>query len=176
MAARAVVGQQVSVAGARTVLGRLVAEHGRPAFEGSPDWRLFPEPAVIAELDPATLPMPRARGRSLVALAGAMATGTLVLGAGSERADTRAALLRLPGIGAWTADYLLMRAVGDPDVSLGTALGIRQSLARLGTGSAPDPAATAPWRSYLTHHLWAALGDPPALPNPQPLSDQPLSD
>jgi AraC family transcriptional regulator of adaptative response / DNA-3-methyladenine glycosylase II len=165
MAVRAVVGQQVSVAGARTVLSRLVAEHGRPAFDSSPEWRLFPEPAVIAGLDPASLPMPRARGRSLVTLAGAMAGGALVLGPGSERSETRAALLALPGIGPWTADYLLMRAVGDPDVYLGTDLGIRQALARLAAGSELQPSATAPWRSYLTHHLWASLGDPQQLPN-----------
>jgi AraC family transcriptional regulator of adaptative response / DNA-3-methyladenine glycosylase II len=173
MAVRAVVGQQVSVAAARTVLGRLVAEHGRPAFEGNPDWRLFPEPAAIAALDPAALPMPRARGRSLVALAAAMATRALVLGPGSDRAEARAALLRLPGIGAWTADYLLMRAIGDPDVYLGTDLGIRQALARLPGATALDASATAPWRSYLTHHLWASLGDPqPAPPEHEPLLDK----
>ncbi|HEX8767153.1 MAG TPA: hypothetical protein VF714_02220, partial [Jatrophihabitans sp.] len=78
----------------------------------------------------------------------------------SDRAETRATLLRLPGIGPWTADYLLMRAVGDPDVYLGSDLGVRQALARLPGGSTLDPGATAPWRSYLTHHLWATLADP----------------
>jgi AraC family transcriptional regulator of adaptative response / DNA-3-methyladenine glycosylase II len=165
MAVRAVVGQQVSVAGARTVLGRLVAEHGRPAFEGSSEgWWLFPAPEVIAGLDPASLPMPRARGRCLVTLAAAIAGGDVALGPGSDRAETRAALLALPGIGEWTADYLLMRAVGDPDIYLGSDLGVRQALPRLAGGlldpCALDPFATAPWRSYLTHHLWASLGDP----------------
>ena len=173
MAVRAIIGQQVSVAGARTVLGRLVAEHGPPAFDAHPAWRLFPEPAVLAGLDPATLPMPRARGRSLVALAAAMADGSLVLDAGSDRASTRAALLALPGIGPWTADYLLMRAVGDPDVYLDTDLGVRQALNRLDPAAgALDAAATAPWRSYLTHHLWASLADPaPADPTPVDLTD-----
>jgi AraC family transcriptional regulator of adaptative response / DNA-3-methyladenine glycosylase II len=163
MAVRAVVGQQVSVAGARTVLGRIVAEFGVAAFEAEPDWRLFPDPAVIAGLDPATLPMPRARGRTLVALAAAMATGTLVLSAGSDRPATRAALLELPGIGPWTADYLLMRAVGDPDVYLGSDLGIQHALAALSGADLLDPAAAAPWRSYLTHHLWASLSGPKPL-------------
>jgi AraC family transcriptional regulator of adaptative response / DNA-3-methyladenine glycosylase II len=149
----------------------LVAEYGPPAFESTPQWRLFPEPAVIAELDPASLPMPRARGRSLIALAAAMAGGELVLSAGSERADSRAALLQLPGIGPWTADYLLMRAVGDPDVYLGTDLGVRQAIARLAGGGTLEPTATAPWRSYLTHHLWAALVDPELSPDAhKPLS------
>ena len=145
MAVRAVIGQQVSVAGARTVLGRLVAEHGQPAFDSRPDWRLFPEPAVIAGLDPATLPMPRARGRTLVALAAAMADGSLVLEPARIGPSTRAALLALPGIGPWTADYLLMRALGDPDVYLGTDLGVRQARAGgwpvTSTRSPPRPGA-----------------------------------
>ncbi|MBV9820743.1 MAG: DNA-3-methyladenine glycosylase 2 family protein, partial [Actinobacteria bacterium] len=194
MAARAIVGQQVSVAGARTVLGRLVAEYGTPAFAAAPgdcavpaeatgpgdlpaaaEWRLFPEPATLAAVDPVTLPMPRARGRSLVALAAAMADGSLVLGAGSDRASTRAALLALPGIGPWTADYLLMRAVGDPDVYLDTDLGVRHALDRLAfgrTAGALDPPATAPWRSYLTHHLWASLADPMPTETGTPLPDK----
>ncbi len=157
MAVRAIVGQQVSVAGARTVLGRLVAEHGQPAFDGA-DWRLFPQPAVLAELDPATLPMPRSRGRSLVTLAAAMADGSLVLDAGSERAGTRAALLALPGIGPWTADYLLMRAVGDPDVYLGTDLGVRQAVRRLGPAAAAGPGR---------HRTLAQLPDPPPVGQPR---------
>ncbi|HEY0168806.1 MAG TPA: AlkA N-terminal domain-containing protein [Jatrophihabitans sp.] len=171
MAVRAVIGQQISVASASTVLRRLVAEHGRPAFDADPGWRLFPEPAVIAGLDPASLPMPRARGRTLVGLAAAMADQAVVLGPGSDRAATRAALLELPGIGPWTADYLLIRALGDPDVYLGGDLGVRQALARLNGDL--DPGATAPWRSYLTHHLWASLADDPA---PRSNAQTPLPD
>jgi AraC family transcriptional regulator of adaptative response / DNA-3-methyladenine glycosylase II len=155
MAIRAVVGQQISVTGARTVLGRLVAEHGRPAFATAPEWLLFPDPDTIAGLDPAQLPMPAARGRTIVAVAAAMATGELELDAGADREFTRQRLLALPGIGRWTADYLLMRAVGDPDVYLDTDLGVRRAAARL-AGSALDPSAASPWRSYLTHHLWAS--------------------
>jgi AraC family transcriptional regulator of adaptative response / DNA-3-methyladenine glycosylase II len=156
MAVRALVGQQVSVAAARTVLGRLVAEHGRPAFESEPGWLLFPAPAELAGLDPADLPMPRARGRSLIGLAAAMAGGELVLSAGSDRVEVRRQLLALPGIGGWTADYLLMRAVGDPDVYLGSDLGIKRAVRALPDF---DPGAAAPWRSYLTHRLWASLSE-----------------
>ncbi|HEX2904329.1 MAG TPA: AlkA N-terminal domain-containing protein [Jatrophihabitans sp.] len=152
LAARAVVGQQVSVAAARTVLGRLVQRFGTVAFEGL-EWRLFPTPEVLADADPAVLPMPLARGRTLVAVARAMAAGELALHAGVDRADTRRALLEIRGIGPWTADYLLMRAVGDPDVYLASDLGVRRAVARLGTFV---PQACAPWRSYLTHQLWAA--------------------
>jgi len=157
MAVRAIIGQQVSVAGARTALGRLVSQYGSVAC-GS--WRLFPTPEVIAEIAPATLPMPRARGRTIVSLAEAMASRSLVLDAGAERFDTRTALLALPGVGPWTADYLLMRAVGDPDIYLSTDLGVKHALAALQpSANAVDEHRAAPWRSYLTHHLWASLGD-----------------
>jgi AraC family transcriptional regulator of adaptative response / DNA-3-methyladenine glycosylase II len=168
MAVRAVVGQQVSVAAARTVLGRLVAEHGRSISlpdtgEQDPVWRAFPTPEALADLSPEQLPMPRARGRTIVALAAAFATGELELDAGSDRAAARASLLAVRGIGPWTADYLLMRVVGDPDVFLVSDLGVTHALARLPrTHSAEGTlvsAAAAPWRSYLTHHLWASLAD-----------------
>jgi AraC family transcriptional regulator of adaptative response / DNA-3-methyladenine glycosylase II len=160
MAVRAVVGQQVSVAGARTVLGRLVAAYGEPAFDPDGPWRLFPTPQAVAGIDPDQLPMPRSRGRTVVSVARAMAAGELVLDAGSDREATRAALLERPGIGPWTADYLLMRALGDPDVYLGTDLVVQQARARVGNFVEQG---CAPWRSYLTHHLWAVLIDGPEL-------------
>ena len=83
-AIRTIVGQQISLSGARTVLGRIVAEHGRPAFEGEP-WRLFPTADTLAAVDPATLPMPRARGRSVHALSTAFAAGGLALDPGADR-------------------------------------------------------------------------------------------
>jgi AraC family transcriptional regulator of adaptative response / DNA-3-methyladenine glycosylase II len=156
MAVRAVVGQQISVSGARTVLGRIVAEHGPIAFDGQ-DFRLFPAAADFADIDPTTLPMPRARGRTLIALARACASGELTLDPGADRDRERATLLALPGIGPWTADYVRMRTMRDPDVLLATDLGVRKSADRLGidlTGGRPD---WAPWRSYASHHLWAAL-------------------
>ena len=105
-AVRTIVGQQISVSGARTVLGRIVAAHGRPAFVDEP-WLLFPSAADLAALDPAELPMPRARARSVVAVAAAFAAGVIDLDPGADRDDIRAALLALPGVGPWTADYLL---------------------------------------------------------------------
>ena len=157
MAVRAVVGQQVSVSGARTVLGRIAAQFGRIAFDGEP-WLLFPTAAEFATADPAALPMPRARARALLALAQAMSgADPLVLDPGADREDVRASLLALPGVGPWTADYLRMRAVSDPDVALTTDLGVRKAAAELGIpldDSRPD---WSPWRSYATHHLWAAL-------------------
>jgi AraC family transcriptional regulator, regulatory protein of adaptative response / DNA-3-methyladenine glycosylase II len=153
-AVRTIVGQQVSVAGARTVLGRIVADHGELAFEGEP-WRLFPSAQVLASLDPEALPIPRARGRSIIALATATAAGTLTLDAGADREDLRAALLALPGVGPWTADYLRMRIMSDPDVLLATDLVVRRAADDLGVDLADGRPDWSPWRSYATYHLWA---------------------
>ncbi len=155
-AVRTVIGQQVSVRGARTVTGRIVAELGRVAFDGEP-WRLFPAAADLAAADPEGLPMPRARGRSVVAVAAAFADGRLALDPGADRDAARAALLALPGVGPWTTDYLAMRTLGHPDVLLASDLVIARAAAGLGldlTDGRPD---WAPWRSYATHHLWAHL-------------------
>jgi AraC family transcriptional regulator of adaptative response / DNA-3-methyladenine glycosylase II len=148
-----IVGQQVSVAGARTVLGRIVAESGEP-FDGG---RLFPAPARLAEIDPAELPLPRTRARCLIALATAVAAGDLDLHPGADRDEIRARLLALPGIGPWTADYVRMRAVGDPDVLLSADLVVRRAATDLGIDLRDGVPEWAPWRSYATHHLWAHL-------------------
>jgi AraC family transcriptional regulator, regulatory protein of adaptative response / DNA-3-methyladenine glycosylase II len=158
-AVRTIVAQQVSVAGARTVLGRIVADHGEPAFDGERG-RLFPSAETVRELDPAQLPIPRARGRSIIALAAAVANGTLVLDAGVDRDELCAALLAMPGIGPWTADYLRMRIMSDPDVLLAGDLVVRQAAADLGVDLADGRPDWAPWRSHATYHLWAhRIGD-----------------
>jgi AraC family transcriptional regulator of adaptative response / DNA-3-methyladenine glycosylase II len=156
MAVRAVIGQQVSVAGARTVLGRLAAEYGRVAFADEP-WLVFPDAATIAGLDPTSLPMPRARGRTLVALARLLTDRGVVLDLGADRDVARQALTALPGIGPWTADYIRMRALSDPDVLLAGDLGIIKAAAAFGVDLAGGHPDWAPWRSYACHHLWAAL-------------------
>ena len=163
VAIRALVGQQISVAGARTILGRLAEAHGEPAGPGDPALtRCFPASAALAAVDSASLPMPRARGRALVALATAVADGRVALDPGADLAAARAGLLGLPGIGPWTAGYVLMRALGDPDVLLEADLGVRRAIQAAGGDAAPAAiarrgAAWAPWRSYATHALWASL-------------------
>lgn len=160
LAVRAVVGQQISVAGARTIAGRLAAQYGERLTINAPAGvtRVFPEPEVLAGLDPDTLPMPRARGRCLVGVATAIADGTVRLDRSVDRAEVRASLVTLVGVGPWTADYIAMRALGDPDVFLATDLGVRHGLARLGvTGPAAAVAQRwRPWRSYAMMHIWAA--------------------
>jgi AraC family transcriptional regulator of adaptative response / DNA-3-methyladenine glycosylase II len=170
---RAILGQQVSVSGARTIAGRLamlVAEPasagaGGPAdagVQGDGPHLLFPSAAALAELDPDLLPMPVARRRALQAACAALAAGDLVIDPGADRGELVERLERLPGIGPWTSAYVRMRALGDPDVFLPTDLGVRHALERLGAPADPAAAgalATAwqPWRSYALHHLWATL-------------------
>jgi AraC family transcriptional regulator, regulatory protein of adaptative response / DNA-3-methyladenine glycosylase II len=162
LAVRAVLGQQVSVPAARTGAGRLVAEHGEQlARPRGAVTALFPSPAVLAALDPERLPMPRARARALVGLCRALADGELRLDPAADPTEARRRLLALPGIGPWTAGYVAMRALGDPDVFLIEDLGVRHGLRRLGGPEDPGEArsraaAWAPWRSYASQHLWQA--------------------
>ena len=155
-AIRTIVGQQISLGGARTVLARIVAEHGRVAFDGEP-WLVFPSPGALAALDPESLPMPRARGRSVHAVAAAFTDGSLHLDAGADRDAVRAQLLALPGVGPWTADYLLMRTAADPDVLLRSDLVVRRAADDLGIDLTDARPHWAPWRTYATYHLWAHL-------------------
>jgi AraC family transcriptional regulator, regulatory protein of adaptative response / DNA-3-methyladenine glycosylase II len=162
LAVRAVLGQQVSVAAARTAAGRLVESYGeRVKLARGGVVALFPSAATLAALDPARLPMPRARADALVGLCRALAEGDLRLDPAADRDEARRALLALPGIGPWTAGYVAMRALGDPDVFLVEDLGVRHGLTRLGGPSDQREAralaeAWAPWRSYASQYLWQA--------------------
>lgn len=166
---RAILGQQVSVARARDLLVTLAEEHGPPLPRPLLDdpiaracglRRRFPGPGIIADLDPTGLPMPRTRSRALVTASRAVADGDIALDFDADPAAVRAALLEIHGIGPWTADYVALRGLGEPDVFLPTDLGVIRGLRRLGvdvgTRGIDDLARTwAPWRSYALHHLWA---------------------
>ena len=163
LAIRAVIGQQVSVAGASTIAGRLVAEFGRPLAQPVDGvTHLFPAPDALAALDPESLPMPRARGRALIGLAAALASGELDLAPGADPAAARERLQELTGIGPWTADYVAMRGLGDRDAFLASDLGVRRALERLGEDGSPRAAAALaerwrPYRAYALQHLWSTL-------------------
>ncbi len=158
---RTVLGQQISLAGAATAAGRLVARLGLqlgPLADGDVTHR-FPTAASLAAADPETLAMPRARARSLVGLAAALADGELVLRRGDEPGQARDRMLALPGIGPWSADYIVMRVLGDHDVFLAGDLGVRRALERAGLAADPRSAAALaerwrPVRSYAMQYLW----------------------
>ena len=158
LAVRAIVGQQISVAGARTVLGRLAEQLGQPIAGAAGVERRFPGPSAFAAADPALFPFPRVRGEALRTLARLVLDGRLDLHPGGDPTP----LLGIRGVGPWTASYISMRALGDPDVWLPGDVGLRNALARLGRPTdavAAERLAEAwrPWRSYAVMHLWAAL-------------------
>jgi len=167
LAIRAVLGQQVSLAGAATLATRLVREHGevlqRPVGALT---HTFPSAAALAEVDPSRLAMPRPRARALQTLAAALASGELVLDGGADRERARRELASLPGIGPWTAEYVAMRALRDPDAFPASDLGVRRALERLGQDGRPRSAERLsarwrPYRAYAVQHLWASLAEPP---------------
>jgi len=168
-AVRVIVGQQVSVAGATTITGRIVARHGM-ALPGSALGlhRLFPTPDRLTTIDPEGVGMPKARVATISAVASALIDGRLDLSGAGGLDNTRDQLLDLPGIGPWTADLVMMRALRDPDAFPAGDLGIRRAVARL-TGAESDPSeaevravaeAWRPHRALAAQHLWASLHEP----------------
>jgi AraC family transcriptional regulator of adaptative response / DNA-3-methyladenine glycosylase II len=172
---RALLGQQVSVAAARTLAGRLVRACGEPlpgAANGSPFaaseatlTHVFPTPAAVASTSLEKLGLTKSRAAALRGFAAAVADGSLDLGAFKDLDDAVAKLTALPGIGDWTAQYVAMRALGEPDAFPAGDLGVRQALqrapARGGSGRLPSERETReraerwrPWRAYAVLALW----------------------
>jgi AraC family transcriptional regulator of adaptative response / DNA-3-methyladenine glycosylase II len=166
-AVRAVLGQQVTVAAARTLAGRLVARHGDPLVPPVGDvTHLFPAPERLAEAELGGLGLTGRRIESIRALSGAVAAGRLDLDGGDpETIDS--ILAGLPGFGPWTRAYIAMRARGDPDAFPVSDLGLRRAMERLGeSGDVASIARRAeawrPWRAYAALHLWDSLSSPAA--------------
>jgi len=167
LAIRAVLGQQVSLAGAATLAGRLAQAHGEPlANPLGTVTHLFPSSEALTGADIASgTGMPAARGRAIQTLARALADGDIDLGAGADRAQAQQRLLALPGVGPWTVSYIAMRALRDPDAFLPTDLGIKHALERLGQDSSPGGALKLaerwrPYRAAASQHLWGMLTKP----------------
>lgn len=160
---RALIGQQISVAAARTQLTRLTEALGDrlPEPDEAGRTRLFPNPVAIAEAGRTVLVGPRQRIENIVAIADRLASGELDLGVADDPDEQRRRLMSQPGIGEWTADYLAMRVLGNPDILPVGDVALRTGATRLGL---PDrPAAlrewgrsVSPWRSYASLHLWRA--------------------
>ncbi|MFJ3958761.1 DNA-3-methyladenine glycosylase 2 family protein [Arthrobacter sp. NPDC090010] len=180
MLIRAMIGQQITVAAARTALGGLAtrgepfapqrgtasdgpgrSRHAGSPLEGDGITRLFPAPAVLAEAIPELLRGPARRRESLRHAATAMASGELAFGFGDTPETLAERLLPLPGVGPWTVGYLSMRVLGAPDVFLAGDAAIRNGIRSLGGDGDPAFASLSPWRSYATLHLWRAAATAP---------------
>ncbi|WP_369147434.1 AlkA N-terminal domain-containing protein [Streptomyces sp. R44] len=165
-AVRAVLGQQVSTAAARTHAARLVTAHGVPIEDPEGGLtHLFPGPEALAALDPESLALPRSRRTTLLTLVRALADGSLPLGPADDREEARARLLALPGFGPWTTEIIAMRALGDPDAFLPGDLGVRRAAEGLGLPGTPaaltaGAARWRPWRAYAVQYLWATDDHP----------------
>jgi AraC family transcriptional regulator of adaptative response / DNA-3-methyladenine glycosylase II len=161
MLIRAMIGQQISVAAARTAMTRLADVLGERVEGDEGATVLFPTMTAIAERGHDVLRGPAARIRAIVETAAALADGSLDLGAGDDAAEQRERLLALRGIGPWTADYVRMRVLGDPDVLLPGDIAARAGAAAAGipadaAGLTAWAVRAAPWRSYVMAHLWYA--------------------
>jgi AraC family transcriptional regulator of adaptative response / DNA-3-methyladenine glycosylase II len=160
-AVRAVLGQQVSTAAARTHASRLVRAHGDSVDDPAGGLtHLFPRMEALAGLDPESLAFPKSRRTTLTTLIATLAAGEIDLGAGSDWDKARAQLAALPGIGPWTVESIAMRALGDPDAFVASDLGIRYAARDLGLPEAPKTLisharAWRPWRAYAVQYLWA---------------------
>ena len=162
-AIRAVLGQQVSTAAARTITAALVAVHGDPVdVPAGGLTHLFPTPEALVDAEPA---LPATRRRTLATVVDALASGRLDVGPGADRDRARAVLAGLAGVGPWTVEMVAMRALGDPDAFPATDLGVRRAAAALDLPTAPGAlgdraGAWRPWRAYAVQHLWATTDHP----------------
>ncbi|MGL4339088.1 MAG: Ada metal-binding domain-containing protein [Rhodoglobus sp.] len=153
---RTLVGQQISVAAARTVLGTITTELGSDG--------LFPTAQQLVEGGPALLRGPKSRVSTILGVAEAIAGGTLSLDLGMSAEEMTRTLIAMPGIGPWTAGYVTMRVLGNPDILLANDLVIQRTAADLhlpstAKGLADYGTRWAPWRSYAGLHLWRARGN-----------------
>ena len=172
LAVRAIFGQQITVLAATKLLGRLVQQYGAPLpaamREGEGLSHLFPSPARIAGAEIATLGMPAARAMAVSSLAQAISADPAIFGRGASLEEAIAKLRSLPGIGEWTAQYIAMRELREPDAFPAADIGLLRAMTGA-DGRRPSPAQLVsraerwrPWRAYAALHLWAAGTRPTA--------------
>jgi 3-methyladenine DNA glycosylase/8-oxoguanine DNA glycosylase len=159
LAVRAILGQQVTVKGATTLAGRLVKEFGRPFGLAAGITHLFPQAEVLAEANLAGIGLPGARAETIRGLARAVCEARIRFEGIVESEEFLARLCEIPGIGKWTAQYVAMRALGEPDALPTGDLGL---LRALGIGSARELEERSlgwrPWRAYAAMYLWNVAG------------------
>jgi 3-methyladenine DNA glycosylase/8-oxoguanine DNA glycosylase len=162
---RAILGQQVSVAGASTMVDRLVRLVSMSPPADSNEFLAFPTPGAVADVGEErlrTIGLTRARAATMIGVASRIADGAFDLESlrGASADDAQAALEELPGIGPWTASYVRMRALGDRDAFPAADLGVIKAMAAAGIerrAIAEVAERWRPWRGYATLHLWASL-------------------
>jgi AraC family transcriptional regulator, regulatory protein of adaptative response / DNA-3-methyladenine glycosylase II len=163
LAIRAVLGQQITVAAAIRLAGKLVAAYGESLADGDGVLtHVFPRPERIAAADLATLGVPRSRAATLSAIAAAVVADPQILGAGRSLAESVARLRQIPGIGEWTAQYIAMRQLREPDAFPAADIGLMRAMATA-DGLRPTAAELLaraerwrPWRAYAAQHLWSS--------------------
>jgi AraC family transcriptional regulator of adaptative response / DNA-3-methyladenine glycosylase II len=172
LAMRAICGQQITVPAATKLLGRIVQSHGAPLAASVRDEGLshvFPSPRAIAAADPAGFAMPGARARALIALAEAILRDPVIFSRGASLEEAIAKLRALPGIGEWTAQYIAMRELREPDAFPAADIGLLRAMVDArGRRPSPDELLARaerwrPWRAYAALHLWAAGASRPML-------------
>jgi AraC family transcriptional regulator of adaptative response / DNA-3-methyladenine glycosylase II len=173
LAVRAIFGQQITVSAATRLLGKLVLVHGTPlpaTKNGEGLSHLFPSPARLAQADIAALGMPNARAMAVTSLARAISADPAIFSRGASLEEAIAKLRALPGIGEWTAQYIAMRELREPDAFPGADIGLLRAMAAP-DGQRPSPAQLLaraerwrPWRAYAALHLWAAAVQPAVAP------------
>lgn len=184
MSVRAILGQQITVTGARRLAGKLVEHHGRrfPSAEADRNTRaparrnaanpaheprlthVFPEPGLLVNADLAALGLPRSRAASLSALAACVVADPHLFRTDRSSEEAVSRLRELPGIGEWTAEYIAMRVLREPDAFPAADLGLLRAMAGA-DGIRPSPRellkraeAWRPWRAYAAQHLWSGPG------------------
>ncbi len=168
LAVRAVLGQQITVGAARKLAGKLVAAHGESLPAGLAVTGLthvFPTPACLVSAPLAALGMPRARAATLAALAARAEADPRLFERARDLDDAIGRLRALPGIGEWTAQYIAMRALREPDAFPASDVGLLRAMAAKGVRPTPDALAARaeawrPWRAYAAQHLWTSDGAP----------------
>jgi AraC family transcriptional regulator of adaptative response / DNA-3-methyladenine glycosylase II len=155
LAVRAIVGQQISVAAATALAGRVARTFGKPCPQAEQLTHLFPPPAILAEADLTKAGLTRSRAESVRALARAVSSGEIRFEGITDSEDFLARLCGIPGIGKWTAQYVAMRALGETDALPTGDLGLLKTLALTNSHALEERSqAWRPWRAYATVYLW----------------------
>ncbi len=161
MGVRAVIGQQITIAGARGLLGKLVAAYGAN-LSGAGDGltHIFPTSDRLVGKDLAALGMPRARALTISHLAQAALVDRTLFERSASLEEAVEKLCEVPGIGNWTAQYIAIRALREPDAFPASDIGLLRALTENGVRPTPQAVAARaeawrPWRAYAAQHLWA---------------------